>query len=449
MQNSPLPTAHCPLTRRSRRGVSILEVLFAILVTTIGLFGAIAVFPVASSMARKGRISDAAAIAGRGAVHTFDTKGMRRPDMWVGWNQSWDSRVPLPSPPGPSFQSVPNIVLAQPNGTSFCIDPRFIAVNSGAAAQANPASIFPYVPPTAAVPGARMFRIGLTNGVPASLGGTLMNGLQANSVFILNEDPTTLRPGDGSVPGDRSMPAHGSVIQVDSDNDGTPDLFTSRNNDGHFSWMATLVPKHDLYTPQLTSAVLNAPQTIAPEQYVLSVVVFHDRPLVSFAVDPIPAASAIPDASDSMYNLAERPVGVNFADAGGTGFAGGETLLIWPPGPGQTLPNTAANYEQAQRMLKVRAGDWILLSGFAPRWVYSPTNPPVIANDVPVFRWYRITEADHEPEYHPAPEQHFAVAVSLAGQDWDLTLTNPQAVIVTGVVGVYEKTVRLEVGTGF
>ena len=38
--------------RRRRRGVSILEVLFAILVTTIGLLGALAVFPVASAMAR-------------------------------------------------------------------------------------------------------------------------------------------------------------------------------------------------------------------------------------------------------------------------------------------------------------------------------------------------------------------------------------------------------------
>src|ERR1044072_289059 len=74
--------------RRRRPGVTILEVLFAILVTTVGLLGAVALFPVASAYARKARINDAAAYGGMTAFHEFDTRGMRRPDMWVGWNNS-------------------------------------------------------------------------------------------------------------------------------------------------------------------------------------------------------------------------------------------------------------------------------------------------------------------------------------------------------------------------
>jgi hypothetical protein len=201
---------------------------------------------------------------------------------------------------------------------------------------------------------------------------------------------------------------------------------TRRSSRGHLSWIATLVPKHERLSPGV----------VEPELYTLSIVVFYDRPLVGFAVDAIPAVTSPPDASESMYNLAERVVGADFTDAGGLGYAGGESVLIWPP-DGSTIPNTAANRADATRMLKVRGGDWIMLSGLES----GATGP------VPIFKWYRVTEADHEAEYHPA-EQHYEVAVSLAGPDWD-TFVDQQATIVTGVVGVYEKTVRLETGNGF
>jgi len=404
--------------RGSRRGVSILEVIFAILVTTIGLLAALTVFPVAAAIAKKGRIADETTVSGRAAVHIFDAKGHRRPDMWIGWNQSWDVRVSPPAPPvpPPGFYSVPTIVF--PTGTAFCIDPRFIAVNATpfVPAEANAASIFPYVPP-AGTPEPRMFRIGLTNGVP---GGALMSKVQADSIFTFADDQTVTRPADNS------LPAFGTFSQGDSNNDGTPDFMTARSTDGHLSWMATLAPKHELY----------APGVVANDLYVLSIVVFYDRPLVDFTFDAIPAASSPPDSSESMYNLGERVVGADFADAGGTGFAGGETVLMWPPS-GTISPPSQAAFDSAKRMLKVRAGDWIMLSGFTPSAIGS----------LPVFKWYRVTEADHEPEYHTS-ENHYEVAVSLTGPDWDMSI-DQQATLLTGVVGVYEKTVRLETGTGF
>jgi hypothetical protein len=397
-----------------RRGVSILEVIFAILVVAIGLLAALTVFPVAAAIAKKGHIADQSAVLGRAAVHQFDSQGMRRPDMWVGWNQSWETRASPPAP-GPSFQNVPNIVF--PTGTSFCIDPRFIAVNAGAPANANAASIFPYVP-ISVVGQPRMFRIGLTNGIPSPLGGSLMTRWQADSLFIFDDDHTVTRPTDGSLPG------FGAFTPSDHDNDpSTPHLLTSRSFGGHLSWMATLVPKHELYSPGVVSS----------ELYVLSIVVFHDRPLVSFALDT---------PTSDMYLRSERVVGVNFLDAGGQGFAGGETFLIWPP-TGTIVNDQASNgpnYNTAKEMMKVRSGDWIMLAGDAA------TSAGVL---VPIFKWYRVTEADREPEYHGAPENHYAVAVSLAGQDWDTSLANQQAFIISGVVGVYEKTVRLESGTGF
>ena len=69
--------------RRTRGGMTILEVLFAIMITTIGLLGAIAVFPVASQMAKKGRLNDEIAVCADAAVHRFDAQYMRRPDRWI------------------------------------------------------------------------------------------------------------------------------------------------------------------------------------------------------------------------------------------------------------------------------------------------------------------------------------------------------------------------------
>ena len=416
-----------PKSRRSRHGVSILEVIFAILVTTVGLLAALTVFPVAAHIARKGRISDETAIAGRAAVHIFDARGMRRPDMWLMYD---------PTQGGGAFVNVNPLAGTNWSHVSFCIDPRLITNgrNDDLSVPAYPtrAVFFPY--PSAAAGDPRMIRIGLTNGIPCSPTGVLpvfiaplISSPQANTLFTFADDLTLVRPKDGSLPG------FGTFTQVDSNNDGTPDLMTTRSTEGHLSWMATLVPKHELYAPTM----------VGTDQYVLSIVVFFDRPLVDFSIDlaPPPAPPyTTAHTDDTMYNTSERVVGVNFADAGGLGFAGGETFLIWPP-DGTAVVNNLANQTAASRMLKVRAGDWIMLAGNTLRSPGLPTN---------VFKWYRVTEADHEPEYHGGAEQHYALAVSLAGQDWDAAnLTQQQAFIITGVVGVYEKTVRLESGTGF
>src|SRR5688572_15662935 len=77
---------------------------------------------------------------------------------------------------------------------SFCIDPQFVSANTTNAAQANAASIFPYIPPATA-PGARMFRIGVTNGIPTGTAGSaLMSLLHANAVFTLDDDLAFSRP---------------------------------------------------------------------------------------------------------------------------------------------------------------------------------------------------------------------------------------------------------------
>lgn len=363
-----------------RRGVSLMEVMFAILVVSIGLLAALAVFPVAAHLAKKGEVADMAATAGRSAVHEFDVRGMRQPARWL-------IHDPL---------DALRFVNQQPAfGQSYCIDPRGMAAN---VANPVPNAFFPYA---AGAGQPVMVRVTLDRMAVNAAGQLVTTGLPmekplADSIFQLDDDLTVERPSDGS------LPAFGTIAGG------------VRSSGGHLSWMATLVPKLELYA---------VPGVVANSEYILSVVIFHDRPSDMLAGDP----------------MHERIVGADFADAGDSGFAGGEVYLTW------AVPQSAANDAFARDFqLHLRAGEWVMLGRMA-RHVVGPGG----GTPFPVFRWYRVTECDSQPEYHAA-EGHYAIAASLAGADWDPLPTaapggDPTiAVLMEGVVGVYEKTVSLE-----
>jgi hypothetical protein len=348
-------------------------VLFAILVTTIGLFGALALLPVASAQARKGRLLDAVAVAATTCVHEFDARGMRRPQNWIGWDSTGT----------PQFRLVPNITSV-PYGTSFCIDPRFVAANSGAA---NAASIFPYTPRVTTTD-PRMFRITLDNGA-----GTWMRQLQADAIFFVNDDLTYQRDDDRSI-----APRQDYEFLT-----AAPTVRSRRQTDGHMSWMATLVPRLDRYTLSFN------------DTYVLSIVMFYDRP-TSFGYDPAAAAFNLPD--ERLLTVAAMP---------GIGIGGGEVLLT-------------SNSATAKDDLKLRSNDWIMLSGIVQHQVPLPGPQP---RWIPVFKWYRVTDTEAEATDDDG-DGTWERYVTLSGPDWDVIPANTQAVVVEGVVGVYEKTIRLE-----
>jgi hypothetical protein len=327
-----------------RRGVSLLEVLFAIGVVTIGLLGALALLPAAASQARKGRINDDVAVLAPRAVHEFDARGYRNVVNWMSWNtvaNDWRQHTP-------GF------------GESICIDPRFIAAN---ASTPIPAKIFPYVPPIGSQ--VRMQRITLSRG-----DGVEMSKILADSIFSLDDDIASIRPDDASLAAQQRFDMLPSQ----------PNVRARRLSEGHYSWMATLTPKVNRYTGSYDN------------DYVLTVVVFRDRP----------ADLSINDAKH------ERVVDVTFP---GGGYQGGEVLL-----------------SSATVDLSVKSGDWIMLMARTR------------TGNFPVFRWYRVSDTEAEPD---AGQRY----VTLIGQDWDAdpvtgNLDN-QALLMDGVVGVYEKTVRL------
>lgn len=154
-----------------------------------------------------------------------------------------------------------------------------------------------------------------------------------------------------------------------------------RQFDGTLSWLATLTP-----------VLLPASPASQQDLYTLSIVVLERRKL---------------DATEGNERL------VNVVDFGGGGEAGGDMTFA------KRLPVSPDSD------LELRAGDWVMLSGR-------------LANGTSLFRWYRIAAAD--PDIQGGQR-----AVFLHGADWPAALVSQtQATIISGVVAVFEKTIRLE-----
>lgn len=385
-----------------KRGVTILEVLFSILITSIGILGSIAVFVVVGTQQKRATVNDVAGASGRSAVHDFDTRGMRRPDKWVGWPVPWNV-PPVGPPPALQAEFVPKMANL-PRGTSFCLDPQMIALNASLPAES---SLFPYVPRlNAADP--RMFRISLHHGKPLMDGqgnrvDPRMSLAQANSLFSFNDDLDYLRPGEDDttsigIPNDRSLPPIQDFTRYPK----------QRQTKGNFSWIATLVPKVELYSGQVS------------DEYVLSVVVFSQRAIYQNCL------------GDGMI---ERVVDAQFQDDGSTG---GEILLH-------------ARNGATSDTLKLRRNDWVLVSA----------NQVLGNRFVPRFQWYRVTNATSPPELGntlPFTTPGLEIYATLIGPDWNTGTVHPrfpnargavEVTLVQGVVAVYEKTMRLDVGSTF
>lgn len=454
-------SAHCapttdlrPLTSSSRSGVTIIEVLFAILVTSVGLLGAIALFPVASAQARRARLNDMVGLAGRSAFHDFDARGLRRPDRWL----VWDAQRP-PALGGPGFVpalSVSNLRTAE----SFCIDPRMMAshtksvltggVITGQFMDNQSASLtgggyavqtFPYVEPYVdtnsstiwdAAEGyadlngngthdppqyaSALFTDGFGRSFDSSLmrrvtlwdGGNLPSGAKramtlpmANSIFQVEDDVSYQRPENGNNATNRADASKQNASFLPT---GTGNSWGRRLSDGKISWFATIVPIFDVsYVPS--------------DEYTLSVVMLYDRP----------------SRLDTLDATMERVVNGTFQDPNAS--TGGEILLTSP----------------SAEQLKLRPNDWLMVSGS-----YIVPGAPLPNYPITRSQWYRVAECDQEPE--PVPTGGFQLYATLVGQDWNMNFAHPptatgsgnvRVTLVQGAFAVYEKTIRLEYGSSF
>ncbi|HIN96128.1 MAG TPA: hypothetical protein EYN03_10835 [Planctomycetes bacterium] len=153
------------------------------------------------------------------------------------------------------------------------------------------------------------------------------------------------------------------------------------------------------------------------DEYVLSIIVFSSRNVNS--VDKWNEVDA------EVANVPERTCDIIFP---GGGYTGGEVELS------HRIPGKFTTAEQrqlyAENILKLQTNSWVMLSGTSGGRKF--------------FRWYRVLNVGSiVPGTASRP-------VTLQGADWELAKThslanpNTKATIMEGVVGVFEKRIRLE-----
>ena len=124
------------LSIRVRRGMSLLEVMFAIGVAAVGLVGALVILPIAGRRGQEGLVYDASDRMGRSAMSEFSIRGMGNSNNWLIFDMN-------SQPPGPNLSYKPYT----PNraaGEAFCIDPLFVAQHVAQATTAPKVQYFPY-----------------------------------------------------------------------------------------------------------------------------------------------------------------------------------------------------------------------------------------------------------------------------------------------------------------
>lgn len=395
-----------------RHGMTILEVLFAIMITAVGLLGAVAVFPVASQMARKGRINDMVTEGSESAAHKFDAQGMRRLDQWVALVDNTANNSQPVAVGGAALQSSPLFWK-----TSFCIDPRFTASNIGAHAVTEQNwTRFPAFP-NAGTFSPRMQRLTLANGM-----GGIMGKFQADLAFTIEDEPIYTRPGEESMVAGQSN-ADPALQQYTGSALSSPG---KRQDSNKLSWMATVCPKMDLVTGRPDGG------------YVVSIVTYYPRivgPTRDFSI-PISPPFTEDAWPDNEYTVSIA--GSNFFS---NGFGGGEVRLH-------------ADYAEK---LNVKTGSWVMLAGNQGAKPDANGKPTEL---VQIFKWYRVSDVG-ELDTQVINGTSYAVRdVTLIGPDWDMQDVMPfggaaapvgngvpddvEVTIVPGVVNVIDRTVRLE-----
>jgi len=377
----------------TRRGITLIEVLFSIGIVTIGVFGIMAMLMLAGLRAKESVDANQAAALGRQALAEIPVRGWQRDDMvlFADPTNAWRTLATVKQTDA-IFQQI-----FLDGRISYCLDPHLVA-NSATFGFSAPESRFPYSGSGRNVPALTMPRATVARTVtrPPVL-PVPISAPMADRFMSLNSQLAFDRPDDRTL-----LP-----VQLYDTVGTSPPL--RRTNDGDFSWMATVTPGIDRSTVDRRVG----------DTYVLSVVVFRQR--VPYRVTPAPQNQPV---------NGERQVLVSAFS--GTGLGGGTVQIAAP---------SSMSFQQAEVELKLRRGQWVLLSG-----IYAG-NPQVAAH-----AWYRVMGVDRIQGGGTNPWTRW---ITLEGSDWPLLvpgsgnlagipLQNTRLTIVENVVNVTSKTVKVE-----
>lgn len=230
----------------SRRGISLLEVLFSIFVVAIGLLGLAALLPVGQFQLAQGTIADNSSALGQAGLRMVKTRRMLAPDRWRA--------IDLDS-------GQLSLINANEwnNFGSFAIDPLMIARNFGS----QNIEFFP------AGQGPGLRRVTLDELLLKRPDGSVEPLIPlVEQVFMSNDDIQINRESSTRGP-DELVYQSGTWLNDGTDKNQLPVADRRRDFQGDYSWMVTVVRE-----PEQTDGsgiFYERPATV-------SVVVFHQRP---------------------------------------------------------------------------------------------------------------------------------------------------------------------------
>lgn len=388
-----------------RRGITLLEVMIAVMVLGIGLIGVGALVSVGALQAQRASIDDRKAILGQAEARDDVARGFLQAENWllptaIPTNPYTQYMQFTPGVSPPQFPVMPQSSLN--NIQPVCIDPLMV----GAAVKNFPTtsiSTFAQVPSTGLV----MQRL-TVNANSANWSTALTSTSPQFSPIGAAAFQSCLSQDDLKFGFPTSNPTDDQLPQSFFNSAGTKREFT-----GQYSWLMTLVPAYGDLEPYENGNLMTA-----------SIVVFNQR---QFAVSPY-----------SLSPPAERAVQVASVATGG--YGGGSVVLS----------------STSQAALNLRVGNVIMLgwiqsdvpANSSGNVVDSSGNPIAISVAAkfaqrPMFRWYRIINSG------PATQSgsNWTENVTLSGGDLNMQIIasgSMYAFIYDNAVAVYERNVRLE-----
>jgi type II secretory pathway pseudopilin PulG len=463
-------------SRHARRGVSLLEVLVSMFIMLVGLAGVAALLPVGQHSLAEAAKADRAGACGRAGLREVKIRGILDPTKWVVHDSSsplsagnWTVRPAAMPPTAPTSTSYV-VPTGFNQGSTYVIDPLFIAYNAystssvcarfgyctnGSVPQIKRATLLrrpmSLLEPLTAPP---------TKRVPTDVDeinrAKVLLFPEARRLFTFDDDlsfdvstapnirtrANMLRVRTSGNTSQLGVVAYPIISTTDNNTEITGQVpIYQQFSSGEYSWMVTVSP-----ALQEQSTVWSTSQL-----YTVSVVVFHRRVL------------AMPTATD--LKPCERVVLLTQSDLYQTrfGFGGGQLVLRTANIYGISSSHTALI--QNDDYLETKPGDWLMVA--ARRVVPSSTQNPNADRDKGsvVCQWYRVINSVLGPAPSNSSSTTYSTQVryvSVVGPDWrDLKdysgagenkpqrFTYPTAILMTGVVGVYQMTVNLDSSTAW
>jgi hypothetical protein len=382
------------VARRSRRGISLLEVLFAIFVAAVGLLGLAALLTVGGVHTAQTEQADRSAAFARAACRDIEAREMLRP--FVGGFRADPTFVNTPN-----WRDVNNVGWPVVNPTQvdvthyqrlnpFVIDPLFVARYYDEQSAPAPA-VFPH------------FVDAPVTGIPA------LNGLQLLRLTLAGMYSTTA--GVSTASAERVFRCHDDLAFFEYQRDGRPNAGPDTNNNGvldpneipevaitygNYSYLVMVTPAEAENPVPSTAPYAKAVALDQRRLFTVQVVVFYKRVM---AADPLTPSERQVLADVSSQSAILRPSNSAFVHG-------------------------------------LAANQWILLSAF----LKPPSDDATLTNR-PIHRWVRIRSIGKS-------QNPGELLINFAGPDWDsaITTTPGQAAvtIVDGIVTVHERVVELD-----